>query len=320
MRRKCEGLIIQRGEDQMIIDEVIDKFVDSFDEELSLLLLKCIALPEQGGLGYKIIFFNPRIDIDGYEVDHNLKIIYLDTEGIFSGHSALDVAGFLKSALQAEIAKTHSGLLERVGWGTGKVVLGIVEVGVGFIGIIVPEPSTTVAGIVVFTLGTNTVIDGFSQLAGANKGHGYNILGEGAGTLGSSVATLVGGDPEMGRSIGKGVFFVTSIAIGSIGSIRILKVSGQTFLRTGLGGQPGGAAVGRIDLLYGSYRAKDGLTIFSINNNAGQSILRFVTHGGKLLVNGRIVGVERVLKHESDVREIIKGLLKLLAYGAKQGW
>jgi hypothetical protein len=37
-------------------------------------------------------------------------------------------------------------------------------------------------------------------------------------------------------------------------------------------------------------------------------------------VNGRIIGVQRVLKHESNAREIIKGLLKLLAHGAKQGW
>ena len=73
-------------------------------------------------------------------------------------------------------------------------------------------------------------------------------------------------------------------------------------------------------MLYGSYRARDGLTIFSINNNAGQSILRFVTHNGRLLVNGRIHGVERVLRHEGSAREILKGLLKLLAHGAKQGW
>jgi hypothetical protein len=52
----------------------------------------------------------------------------------------------------------------------------------------------------------------------------------------------------------------------------------------------------------------------------GKSILRFVTHNGRLVVNGRIIGVQRVLKHESNAREIIKGLLKLLAHGAKQGW
>ena len=78
--------------------------------------------------------------------------------------------------------------------------------------------------------------------------------------------------------------------------------------------------MGRTNLLYGSYRAKDGLTILSINNNAGQSILRFVTHNGKFVVNGRIIGVQRVLKHEDNARAILKGLLKLLAYGAKLGW
>lgn len=271
-------------------------------------------------MGYKIKFFNPSINISGYEVDHNLKVIHLDTRGLFSEYSALEIAESLKSALQVEIAKTHAGLLERVGWGTGKVLLGVIEAGVGLIGIIVPEPSTTAGGIVVVALGANTAADGFSQLAGANRGHGYNILGEGVGAIGSGIGTLAGVDPELGRSIGKSVFAVTSIAVGSIGSIRILNVPSQTFLRTGLGGQAGGVALGRIDLLYGSYRSKDGITIFSINNNAGQSILRFVTHSGKLVVNGRIIGVQRVLKHESNAREILKGLLKLLAYGAKQGW
>jgi hypothetical protein len=304
----------------MIVDNVIDKYVDTYDEELSLLLLKSIALAEQGGLGYQIKFFNPTLDIDGYEVDHQLKIIYLDTEGIFSAHSVADVAESLKAAIEVEIAGTHAGMLGRIGWGTGKVVLGVVETAVGLVGIIVPEPSTTAGGVVLCVLGVNTVADGFSQLAGANKGHGYNILGEGAGAIGSGIASLTGQDRELGRAVGQGAFIVTSIAIGSFGSIRILRVPGQTFLRTGLGGQAGGAAVGRLDMLYGSYRAKDGLTILSINNNAGKSILRFVTHNGKLVVNGRIYGVERVLKHEGNPREILKGLLKLLAHGAKQGW
>lgn len=173
-------------------------------------------------MGYKIKFFNPSINISGYEVDHNLKVIHLDTRGLFSEYSALEIAESLKSALQVEIAKTHAGLLERVGWGTGKVLLGVIEAGVGLIGIIVPEPSTTAGGIVVVALGANTAADGFSQLAGANRGHGYNILGEGVGAIGSGIGTLAGVDPELGRSIGKSVFAVTSIAVGSIGSIRIL--------------------------------------------------------------------------------------------------
>lgn len=56
-------------------------------------------------------------------------------------------------------------------------MLGVVETDVGFVGIVVPEPGTT-AGVVVFSLGVNSIADGFSQLAGANKGHGYNILSE----------------------------------------------------------------------------------------------------------------------------------------------
>lgn len=304
----------------MIIDDVIDHFVDSYSEELSLLLLKTIAHPEQGGLGFKITFFNPWAEIDGYEVDDNLKTIKLDTSGIFSTHSVAEVAENLKDALQVEIAETHAGLLERIGWGSGKVLLGVVEAGVGLVGIIVPEPGTTAAGVAVFALGANTVVDGFSQLAGANRGHGYNILGAASGGAGAGVAQLLGGDPAIGRRIGQGIFLATSVAVGSFGSIRILRVRGQTFLRSGLAGQPGGLAIGRVDMLYGSYRARDGLTILGINNNAGQSILRFVTHNGRLLVNGRIVGVERVLRHEGDARAILKGLLKLLAHGAKQGW
>lgn len=35
----------------------------------------------------------------------------------------------------------------------------------------------------------------------------------------------------------------------------------------------------------------------SMNVASGQLAHRFVTHGGKLVVIGRIVGVERVLKH-----------------------
>ena len=60
----------------------------------------------------------------------------------------------------------------RIGWGTGKLLLGVVEVGTGLVGIIVPEPGTTVAGVLVFSLGANNVIEGFTQRAGANRGHG----------------------------------------------------------------------------------------------------------------------------------------------------
>lgn len=183
-----------------------------------------------------------------------------------------------------------------------------------------PVPGTTVAGVLVFALGANTVIDGFTQLAGANRGEGYNILGEASGAIGAGIIGAAGGNSDAGREIAQDIFVVASIAVGSVGSIRILKVPGKVFLRAGLAERPGGFAIGRLSLLYPSEAAGNGMTILSINNNAGQSILRFVTHGGKLVVNGRIVGASRVLVHEGDARTILKGLLKLLAHGAREGW
>ncbi len=170
--------------------------------------------------------------------------------------------------------------------------------------------------------------DGISQLAGANRGHGYNILAEASGSLGSEIASAIGTDPQLGRDIGKGVFLITSIATGSLGSIRILKVPGTTFARMGVGGQRGGAMVGRIDLLYSSNRARDGMTVININNNAGQSILRFVTHDGELIVNARIgkmfegskiIEGQWLLRHSSSGKDILKGLLQLAWHGAIKG-
>jgi hypothetical protein len=303
------------------IDQVLTYFVDFNDLALSILLLKAIAATEQGGLGYQITFFHSAVDFDGYDVDEQRKIIKVDIRGIGGGENSVDtVAGNLRDALQVKIARTHASVLERFGWGTAKVVLGVVETGVGFIGILVPAPGTTVAGVAVFVLGVNTVGDGFSQLVGANRGYGYNVLGEASGAVGAGIAELGGGDPEVGRLFGKGAFFVGSFAVGSVGSIRILRVPGRSFVRVGVGGQPGGVTVGRLDMLYDSNNAGDGITIINVNNNANQSILRFVTHRGGLVVNGRIIGVDRVLDHETDTRTILKGLIKLLVHGAREGW
>jgi hypothetical protein len=303
------------------IDQVLGYFVDFNEIELSVLLLKTIAAPEHGGLGYQLSFFHSAIDFDGYEVDERRKIIKVDISGFWGGeNSVASVANNLRDALQVKIARTHASVLERYGWGTAKVVLGVVETGVGLIGILIPAPGTTIAGVAVFVLGANSLGDGFSQLAGANRGRGYNVLGEASGAVGAGIAGLGGGNPEVGRMVGQGVFTVVSLVAGSVGSIRILRVPGRTFIRMGVGGQPGGVTLGRLDLLYGSERAQDGMTVISINNNAGQSILRFVTHGGGLVVNGRIVGVERVLDHATDTRTILKGLIKLLVHGARAGW
>lgn len=151
-----------------------------------------------------------------------------------------DIAASLRTALEVDIARTRTGLWTRVAWGTGKVILGVVEVGTGLVGILVPVPGTTAACVLVVALGANTVVDGFTQLAGANRSEGYNVLGEANGEVGARIAGAAGGNQNTGREIGMDVFLVASIAVGSVGNIRVLRVPGQVFLRTGVAGRPGG--------------------------------------------------------------------------------
>ncbi|WP_133513095.1 hypothetical protein [Candidatus Thiosymbion oneisti] len=298
-------------------ERMISTFVDRYPVDLSVILLQILAYPSQGGRGYRIEMFDPTVDLDGWEVDHARKVIKIDRKGLISNYSDADRAEHLKHAIETEFLKTRASLFSQVGWGTGKVVLGVTECAVGLVGIIVPEPGTTAGGVVMAVLGSNTIADGITQLSGANKGHGFNLLSEGFGHAGATIADLANLNPKLGRTVGKGVFLVSSIAAGSLASIKILHIPGRVAIRLGVGGQPGGVTLGRLDALYRSTKARDGMTILNINNNAGQSILRFVTHGGHLVVNGRIVGVQRILKHEASAKEILKGLLKLLAHGAK---
>ncbi|HFE32709.1 MAG TPA: hypothetical protein ENJ17_05305 [Gammaproteobacteria bacterium] len=309
------------------VEEIVNRYVDTYGEDAGLVLLKVLAHPSAGGEGY-VIRQKAIIDADGWEVDTASKVITLDTTSWGFSMDMDDLVENLNEAVETDILQVRMGLLPRLGWGTGKVLLGAVETVVGVVGIIVPEPGTTAAGVSVTILGANSIGDGISQLAGANRGHGYNILGEASGALGSGIARAVGSDPKLGEAIGKGVFLVTSVTVGSLGSIRILKIPGTTFARLGVGGQRGGAVIGRIDLLYGSSRAKDGMTIININNNAGQSILRFVTHDGRLMANARIGKVfegskiiqgQKILRHATSGKEILKGLLQLAAHGAVRG-
>lgn len=142
-------------------DAVIDYFVDHNDIELSVLLLKTIAHEEQGGNGYKLVSYASWTDIEGYDVDHSKKLIYLYAKGFWVGrlNSVKDVSDNLKTALEVAIAHSRSSLTARIGWGTGEVLLGVVELGTGLVGIIIPLLGTTVAGIVVVALGTNNIMD-----------------------------------------------------------------------------------------------------------------------------------------------------------------
>lgn len=313
-------------------EAIIDAYIDRYDAEDALLLLKALGHPSQGGLGYRIETFNPAIDMDGYDVDTEAKVIRLDTAGIFSNNSAQDMAAALKDALDIDVFERRHSLLYRVGWGTGKTVLGVIETAVGVVGILIPEPGTTAAGVVMVGLGVNGIADGVSQIFGANGGEGYNVLGEGSAWVGANVADLVGADLQTGATIGRLGFTVASVAVGSFGSFRILHAPGRSMLR--MTGPSGGSGfgVGRLDAWYGvavsEARAGNGaLTVISVTNNSNQSILRVVLqavdgNAARLYVNGRIVGVAggNLLKHEGNWRVIAKGLAKLLYHGARSGW
>jgi len=303
-----------------IVEDALDYFAREYSELLNTTLLKVMALPEQGGLGYRIGHGNMYFDMDGWSVRDDAKRIDLDVRGPLGGeHTPETVAERLKNCLEVHFLETHVSLLARIGWGTGKLILGAVETGVGIVGIVVPEPGTTAGGIALVALGTSTMGEAFSQYAGANQGRGYNILEEGFAAAGSGLADLAGLDRRVGDQVGRGTFLVASIAIGAIGSYKVLHVQGRTAVRAGVGGMPGGFEVGRIQALYPNLRG-NGLTIFSIVNNEGKSILRFVFQDGRLYANGRIYGVSNLLRHESDWRKITAGLLRLLWHGAKSGW
>lgn len=295
-------------------DSLISTFVNQYSIDFSIVLLQILADPSQGGQGYSIQFFDPYffMDWDGWEVDKGKKIICIEVD-----HRDSKKAEFLKEAIEVEFLKTKSGFASRLLWGSAKVVGGTVEGIIGAIGIVVPEPGTTVGGAVMLGLGVNTAADGVTQIFGGNNGRGFNLLGTAAGAAGKRIAEMGGGNPETGRMAGEVAFLVTSLAAGSLASIKIIKAPGTAIFARGVGGQPGGLQVGRLDLLFKSGRANDGMTIISINNNANKSILRFVTHSGRLMVNGRIYGQQRVLRHATNPKEILKGLLKLMAHGSK---
>lgn len=307
------------GKEAIHIDNLITAFVEENEVDLAIVLLQIIAHPSQGGGGYKLEFSDPLFifDWDGWEVDHENRIISIEVD-----HSDSKKARFLKEAIEVEFTKSKTLFLKRLGWGAAKIVTGTAEGIIGFVGIIIPEPGTTVGGAVLLGLGTNTFVDGVTQISGVNQGQGFNLLSSSFGIIGKKAAQLGGFNPEMGRMIGEATFLVSSITLGSLASIKIIKAPGKAILSKGVGGQPGGLQVGRFDIMYKSESAMDGLTIFSINNNAGKSILRVVTHNKKIMINGRIYATPygRVLDHihiKKNPKAFFSGLLKLMAHGRK---
>ena len=101
------------------VEKIIDTYVDEYSQELVLSLLKVVSLPEQGGLGYAVQTFNPKIEFDGWEVNHERKTIYLDTSGIFSSNSIKEMSNSLKEAIETEFIKSRATLFIENRMGNG---------------------------------------------------------------------------------------------------------------------------------------------------------------------------------------------------------
>ena len=319
--------------DDQIIERAIDAYCEHHSEEETILLLMALAHPEQGGQGYRMALMNPAIDLDGYDVSTQDRVIRLDRRSFWGrNYSARDLSNALHAALEVHVFELRRSLLGRVVSGTGMVLLGTVETAIGVVGILVPEPGTTAGGAVMTVLGINTIGDGVSQIFGANDGRGYNVLAEGSAWVGSNVAQLAGGDRAVGDRYGRIGFAVSSIAVGGWGSFRSLYAPGRVAFGRSPHTYPG-LQVGRVDFMFGpGYRhvrstRQGALTVFNVVNNSNQSILRIVyqaLEGGRahFYINGFIKNVPhgRILRHETNWRRIASGLARLLYHGGKNGW
>ncbi|MBK8480080.1 MAG: hypothetical protein IPL40_02725 [Proteobacteria bacterium] len=188
--------------------QVLDHFVDHYSELASLMLLKALAYPSQGGLGYRVELTNRPLGLCGYSVDHRLKVLALSSAGVFSTPRPPELADALRDAVEVEVFASRRDWLYRLGWGSTKVVLGLVETAVGLVGVIVLEASTTAGGVALVILGVNSVGDGVSQIAGAERGEGVNVLASICGAVGSGLAEATGGDAEVGRLAGRVGFHI----------------------------------------------------------------------------------------------------------------
>lgn len=195
----------------MAMDQVLDRFVDANRVELSIYLLHLVSDPSQGGRGYHITYANPFWELDGWEVNHTRREISLDIEGVLP-YFPQEIAQHLRDCLEVEFLQSRVSLGSRLGWGTASVLLGTVETAVGVLGILVPVPGTTMAGIAAVTLGVNTVVDGVSQLGGANQGRGINLLETAFSAAGAELADVADLDPALGAQIGRGLWLARSLS------------------------------------------------------------------------------------------------------------
>jgi hypothetical protein len=303
------------------IDEMMESYVDKYGEDAGLRLFLLLSSKDAGGGGWTVQKKSHKMN--DWSVDAGSKTIFIDDKHLgLVDRSGGNAAKQINDALYSLGAGEWTFWLgtKRFGSGVGDLAGGTIETVIGGIGIVVPEPGSTAGGIAVGAIGLSNMGEGVSKMWpeswGGSRG-GYNPLREGAAGLGYGLAYAMDKDPEAGANIGRMTYNVGSIAVSLRQSYKILKVPDKPFLQKNLGGQPGGYAIGRLQGLYESANtAGGGKTLFSIVNNADQSILRIVSQGGKLHANIRIVG-QMNKRHVTDGVEITKALLKLAVHGAK---
>ncbi|MFY0581155.1 LysM peptidoglycan-binding domain-containing protein [Cystobacter fuscus] len=287
---------------------------------------------EGGGAGYEI--HKKKMYIDAWDVDHEQKIIFIDEDEIFSGRTNREAAMALHRAIGQEFEGKESfwQATWRVVSGAGITALGVVEVGVGVIGIIIPEPGTTIAGVGLVAFGGSQVVEGVTRIANVNKGKGYNPLEELIFVpIGKS---LGGGD---GESLARVAFAVTNLVVSLGGSYKVLSVPGRPLVHAGtysgskMNFYKEGFTVGRLQLWYpmtlGAEANSTGHVLINVVNNSNQWIFRFqqikttsaaLKAQKTVVMNGRIIDMQK-WHRVNDPKEMLKILLKLAGHGFKRG-
>ncbi len=315
--------------DDWTFDGLIDAYSEIYNDEQLAQLLYVFSPEDQGaGLGYEVA--KSDFWIDNYSIDHEKKIIYLDSDETFSNFSNEEAAHSLNKAIIdigrhiAYESESFWGTVWRVTKGIGITVIGGVEMIVGGIGVIAPEPATSVGGALLAGYGASTAGEGISMIFGANEGDGYNLIEEGFAKIGNAI------DTKDGDSIARGAFLVTNIVVSLGGSYKILKVPNSKFIMKGTYTGKDfakyyreGYTLGRLQLNYTFTEIVNGVALkgrvlINVTNNSNGWIFRFQTIGGKLVMNGRIFGVQKWHRLSSK-KEMLKILIKLAKHGFKKG-
>jgi len=303
-----------RKQDPWSLDGLIDAYPDRYGfEELA----KVLYVLGSEGQGYRIE--KADFHLSDWEVDHAAKTIRINESEVFSTRTNAEAAETLKRIIEKEFEGKENfwDVAWRLTKGTGKTVFGVADVVVGVIGIIIPEPATTAGGVLLVAFGTSMAVEGVTQVFKLNHGEGYNPLEEAF----AGVGRLSGLDK--GEEAARWAFAFANLLVSLGASYKILKVPGQKFLGKGTYSGAGfsryhseGFSVGRLQLAYPM--DKGGRVFINVVNNSNQWIFRFQEVAGKVVMNGRIVNVEKWHRIESPL-EMLKILVKLASHGAGKG-